>query len=166
MINWVIPDTIGSGPYYPVNFRPCLVCFFSSLNFRHSSLITLNTTPVWHHHLIFFILFVDPIPVTHYGKKKRKKRKKKRNREQTEVKERRRRKKRKKKEKKPRTDRSKRKKKKKKKKKSNSQPGEERKEKKKSKVVKSCGWVLFVGRLCVFNYNIAIELWVMKTENS
>ena len=39
--------------------RPCLVCFFSSLNFRHSSLtthhsllITLNTIPVWHHHSI------------------------------------------------------------------------------------------------------------------
>ena len=29
-----------------------------------------------------------------------------------------------------------------------------------------CGWVLFVGPLCVFNYNIVIELWVMKTENS
>ena len=38
--------------------------------------------------------------------------------------------------------------------------------KKKSKVVKSCGWVLFVGPLCAFNYNIAIELWVMETENS
>ena len=37
-------------------------------------------------------------------------------------------------------------------------------EKKKSKVVKSYGWVLFVGSLCVFNYNIAIELWVMETE--
>ena len=34
------------------NLRPCLVCFFSSLNFRHSSLITLNTTLVWHHHSI------------------------------------------------------------------------------------------------------------------
>ena len=43
----------------------------------------------------------------------------------------------------------------KKKKEPNSQ--EERK-KKKSKVVKSCDWVLFVGPLCVFNYNIAIEL--------
>ena len=32
--------------------------------------------------------------------------------------------------------------------------------------VKSCGWVLFVGPLYVFNYNIVIELWVMKTENS
>ena len=53
---------------------------------------------------------------------------------------------------------------KKKKKKPNSQLGEERK--KKSKVVKSYGWVLFVGPLCVFNYNIAIELWVMETENS
>ena len=45
-------------------------------------------------------------------------------------------------------------------------PGEERKKKKSQKVVKSYGWVLFVGPLCVFNYNIAIELWVMETENS
>ena len=55
--------------------------------------------------------------------------------------------------------------KKKKKKEPNSQP-RRRKEKKNQKVVKSCGWVLFVGPLCVFNYNIAIELWVMETENS
>ena len=40
------------------------------------------------------------------------------------------------------------------------------KKKRSQKVVKSCGWVLFVGPLCVFNYNIAIELWVMETENS
>ena len=47
------------------------------------------------------------------------------------------------------------------------QPTQEKKGKKKGqKVVKSCGWVLFVGPLCVFNYNIAIELWVMETENS
>ena len=47
------------------------------------------------------------------------------------------------------------------------QPTQEKKGKKKSqKVVRSCGWVLFVSPLCVFNYNIAIELWVMKTENS
>ena len=36
-------------------------------------------------------------------------------------------------------------------------PGEERK-KKSQKVVKRCGRVLFVGSLCVFNYNIVIEL--------
>ena len=35
-----------------------------------------------------------------------------------------------------------------------------------SKVVKSCSWVLFVGPLYVFNYNIVIELWVMETENT
>ena len=40
--------------------RSCLVCFF----FHHSSLITLNTTPIWHHYSIFFTLFVGPIPVT------------------------------------------------------------------------------------------------------
>ena len=39
-------------------------------------------------------------------------------------------------------------------------------EKKKKSKVKSCGWVLFVGPLCVFNYNIVIELWVMETEIS
>ena len=52
--------------------RPCSVCFFSSLNFyhlifvtHHSSLITLNTTPIWHRPSIFFTLFVGSIPVTH-----------------------------------------------------------------------------------------------------
>jgi len=30
--------------------RPCLDEYFSSFNFRHSSLITKNTLPVWHHH--------------------------------------------------------------------------------------------------------------------
>ena len=54
------------------------------------------------------------------------------------------------------------KKKKEKKKEPNGQP-RKRKEKKK---IKRCGWVLFVGPLCVFNYNIVIELWVMKTENN
>ena len=46
------------GKFTPT-LRPCLVWFFSSLNFRHSSLIThysslitLNTIPVWHHHSI------------------------------------------------------------------------------------------------------------------
>ena len=52
-----------------------------------------------------------------------------------------------------------------KKKKRTEQPTKRGKEKK-SKVVKSCGWVLFVSPLCVFNYNIAIELWVMETENN
>ena len=32
--------------------------------FHHSSLITLNTTPIWHHYSIFFTLFVGPILVT------------------------------------------------------------------------------------------------------
>ena len=50
-------------------------------------------------------------------------------------------------------------------KKKKKQPTRRRKEKKKSKVVKNCGWVLFVGPIYVFNYNIVIELWVMKTEN-
>ena len=44
-------------------------------------------------------------------------------------------------------------------------PGEER-EKKSQKVVKRCGLVLFVGPLCVFNYNIAIGLWVIESENN
>ena len=43
---------------------------------------------------------------------------------------------------------------------------EPREKKKKLKVVKSCDWVLFVGPLYVFNYNIVIKLWVMETENS
>ena len=58
-----------------------------------------------------------------------------------------------------------RKKKRRKKKEPNSQP-RKRKEKKSQKMVKSCGCVLFVGPLCVFNYNIVIELWVMETENN
>ena len=56
------------------------------------------------------------------------------------------------------------KKKKRKKKNRTANPREERK-KKSQKVVKRCGRVLFVGSLCVFNYNIAIELWVIETEN-
>ena len=59
----------------------------------------------------------------------------------------------KKKKKKPRTNRISEK----KKKEPNSQP-RKRKEKKSQKMVKSCGCVLFVGPLCVFNYNIVIEL--------
>ena len=58
------------------------------------------------------------------------------------------------------------KKKEKKKKKRTEQPTRKRKGKKKSKVVKNCGWVLFMSLLCMFNYNIAIKLWVMETENS
>ena len=57
------------------------------------------------------------------------------------------------------------KKKKKKKKELNSQP-RRRKGKKSQKVVKSCGWVLFMNPLYVFNYIIVIELWIMETENS
>ena len=55
-----------------------------------------------------------------------------------------------------------------KKKELNSQPREERKKKsqKWSKVAAGYCLVLFVGPLYVFNYNIAIELWVMETENS
>ena len=107
--------------------RPCSVCFFSSLNFHHlifvthhSSLITLNTTPIWHRPSIFFTLFVGSIPVTHCRfffffypnssnlvkkeKKRERERERERNPEQIEVKK-----------KKTRTDRSERKKKKKKK---------------------------------------------------
>ena len=91
-----------------------MVCFLSSLNFRHSSLITHHfkyytrlAPSLNFHHSIFFTLFVGLIPVTHCRlfffypnspnlvKKKEKKRKRKKgNPEQTEVKERRRRKKR------------------------------------------------------------------------
>ena len=45
----------------------------------------------------------------------------------------------------------------------NCQPGEER-EKKRVKSGQKVRLVLFVGPLCMFNYNIAIELWVMETE--
>ena len=43
---------------------------------------------------------------------------------------------------------------------------QEKKEKKKVKIGQKLRLVLFVGPLCMFNYNIAIELWVMETENS
>ena len=39
-------------------------------------------------------------------------------------------------------------------------------EKKYKKKVKRWSKVATIGPLCVFNYNIAIELWVMETENS
>ena len=58
-----------------------------------------------------------------------------------------------KKKKKPRTNRTNEK-----KKKRTEQPTQEKKGKKSQKMVKSCGYVLFVGPLCVFNYNIVIEL--------
>ena len=110
----------------------CLDVFFWSLNFRHSSLITLKyhvclapSLNIFHTicephtchpvQLFFFQYLNSPNLV----KKKKKKKPKKANQE-----------------------------------------------KKGEKKVKSCGWVLFVGLLCVFNYNIAIELWVMETENS
>ena len=100
--------------------RPCLVFFFitqfSSLNFRHSSLITHHfkyytrlAPSLNFHHSIFFTLFVGHIPFTHcklffypnslnlVKKKKKKKNQNKPNQWK---------KKEKKKEKKPRTDRS------------------------------------------------------------
>ena len=173
-----------------MKLRPCLVCFFSLLNFyhsifvtHHSSLITLNTTPVWHHHSIFFTLFVGPIPVTHcrvffifyflfftrknthqtYWKKKiqnrpkwKKEEEEKKKKKETQNRPKWKKEEEEEKKKETRTDRSERKKKTKKKKPRTA--NQEKKGKKKSKVVKSCDWVLFVGPLCVFNYNIAIEL--------
>ena len=143
--------------------RPCLVWFFSSLNFRHSSLIThysslitLNTIPVWHHHSIsitqyfsyylwapylsliagFFFFFQYPNSPNLVEKKK--KRKKKPRTDWSE-------KKKKKKEETQNRPKWKRKRKKKKKKKSNIDHSETKK-----KVVKSCDWVLFVGPpMCV-----------------
>ena len=138
---------------------------FPSLITRYSSLITRNTTPVWHHHSIsitqyfshylwapylsliagfFFSIFFSVPKLTEPSGKKKKKR---RNPEQTEVKERRRRRKEK------------------KKKKKNNRTTK-KKGKKKSKVVKSCSWYCLWVPFCVFNYNIATELWVMDTENS
>ena len=123
---------------------------------QFSSLITLNTTPVWHHHSISITQYFShylwapylsliagfffcqyPNSPNLVKKKKKKKNEKKRNPGQAEVKERRRRKK---------------------KKKNQTANQEKKRRKKKSKVVKSCGWVLFMGPLYVFNYNIAIEV--------
>ena len=130
------------------NIRLCLVYFFSSLNFRHSSLITHHSKyptrlapSITCHHSIFFILFVGPIPVTlcrifffsfsitEPSEKKKKEPNQWKKKEEP-----------------------------------NCQPGEER-EKKRVKSGQKVGLVLFVSPLCVFNYNIAIELWVMETEN-
>ena len=127
-----------------MKLRPCLGCFFSSLNFyhsifvtHHSSLITLNTTPVWHHHSIFFTLFVGPIPVTHCKvfifyfslekilTKPTEKKEKKKNR-----------------------------------------TANQEKGKKKVKSGQKLRLGIVCGPLCVFNYNIVIKLWVMETENS
>ena len=51
------------------NLRPCLVWYFSSLNFHHLSLITLKyytclAPSLSYHQSIFFTLFVGPITVT------------------------------------------------------------------------------------------------------
>ena len=154
-----------------------MVCFFSSLNFyhsisvtHHSSLITLNTTPVWHQHsisitqyflhylwapylsLISGFFFFPPVPklTKPSGKKKKKKR---RNPKQTEVKERRRRRRRKKKEKK---------------KKRTEQPTKRRKEKKKKKsqkwskvAARYCLWVSYVYLITILP--LSYELWKLKT---
>ena len=127
---------------------------FPSLNFRHLSLITLNNTPVWHHHSnfhhsIFFTLFVGPISVTHcrlfFFLPKLTEPSEKKKPEQTEVKEIRRRRRRKEKEKKNRTPK--------------------KKGKKKSTVVKSCGWYccgsLFVCLITILP--LSYELWKLKT---
>ena len=118
--------------------------------FGHSISITLKyhvclASSLTSHHSIFFTLFVGFIPVTwckfssffslvpKLTKTSEKKKKKKNPEHEDRTSERRRRKK----------------------KKRTEQPTQEKKGKKK---VKRCGSVLFVGPLCVFNYNIAIEL--------
>ena len=131
---------------------------FPSLITHHFKYYTHLAPSLNFHHSIFFTLFVGPIPVTHcrlfFFCTKKKKR-----------------------EKKPRTDQSERKKKKKKKKRTNpkqtevkkikkrtEQPTRRRKEKKKSKVVKSCGWVLFVvPYMCLITIlSLSYELWKLK----
>ena len=113
------------------NIRPCLVYFFSSLNFRHLSLITQNTLPVWQNHSLvitqyfsyylwvpylshcagFFFFF--SFSITEPSEKKKK----------------------------------------------NRTANQEKKGKKKRvKSGQKVGLVLFVSPLCVFNYNIVIEL--------
>ena len=120
---------------------------FPSLITHHFKYYTRLAPSLNFHHSIFFTLFVGPIPVTHcrlllfffffqYPNSPNLVKKKK-DPEQTEpVKE----------EEEEEEERI-------------EQPTQEKKGKKKSqKVVRSCGWVLFVGLLCVFDYNIAIEL--------
>ena len=128
--------------------RSCLVCFFFSSLITHHFKYYTHLTPllnIFHTicgpHTCHSVYFFFPVPKLIEPSEK----KKKKTPEQIEpVKERRRRKK----------------------KKKNRTANQEKKGKKKSKVVKSYGWVLFVGPLCLFNYNIAIELWAMETENS
>ena len=52
------------------------------------------------------------------------------------------------------------------KKKKNTNSQRQPRKRKRKKKVKRWSKVAAVGPLCVFNYNIAIELWVMETENS
>ena len=121
------------------NIRPCLVYFFSSLNFRHLSLITQNTLPVWQNHSLvitqyfsyylwvpylshcagFFFFF--SFSITEPSEKKKKE--------------------------------------------PNCQPGEEREKKKESKVVKRWGWYcLWVPYVCLITIlSLSYELWKLKT---
>ena len=161
-------------------------CLVSSLTSHHLIFFTLFVGPISVTGAAFSFLFSSVPKLIEPSEKKRKEKKNRPNQW----------KKKRKKKKKPRTDRTanpgeKRKEKKKKKKeqiepvekkkrkeetqnrpnsqlrrkKKNRTANPDKKGKKKSKV-KSCGWILFVGPLCVFNYNIAIELWVIEIENS
>ena len=155
-----------------LNLRPCLVFFFvhHSIFITHHSKYYIRLAPSHNFdHLIFFTLFVGLIPVTHCrlfsfflpklikpSEKKKKKKKKKIKKKEKPIIDKW----------KKEEEEKKRKKKKKKKKKKNRTAKKKGKKKKESKVVKSCGWCCLWVPICVFNYNIANEWWVMETENS
>ena len=126
--------------YWFGTMKEFMVCFLSSLNFRHSSLIALNTTHVWHHHsisipqyflyylwvpylsLIASLLFLFLSKLTEPSEKKKRKKKKE----------------------------------------SNSQEEREKKSQNWSKVAaRYCLWVPFVCLITILQ--LSYELWKLKT---
>ena len=148
---------------------------FPSLNFRHSSLITLKyytrlAPSLSYHHSIFFTLFVNPIFVTQCNfffffpvpKNQTRKEKKKKETQITRTQW----KKEKKKEDTWDRTQEKKGKKKKRKKEDTWDRTKEKKENKKVDWSKGAAELWLVGFPCVFNYKNVIELWVMETENN
>ena len=157
--------------------------FFSSLNFRHSSFITQNTLPVWHHHSLVNIFHVVCGPHTYHlvqlfsfsfsfflsitkpsEKKKRKKIPRSDHRTQWKKKKKKRKRKKetqiKRKKKKPPSVKGKRKRKW-RWRNARIEPSEERKKKWSKVAAKVWQWIL----PCSVIYGNAIKLWFMETKN-
>ena len=144
-------------------FRPCMDAYFSSLNFRHSSLITYfkilhpfgTITQYFSHYLwapclsldaVFFFFFFLLLRNLNQKKKKKDhrtqwKKKKKRKKKEEEH---------------PRPNPGKKRK----------TPETEPRKKKRVDWSKGAAKLWLVRPPCVFNYKNVIELWVMKTEKS